>query len=243
MIRWRNISTCGFVVLTVAVAPHVAGSIHAQRPAADPEQRLYVPEGPLLRHASLGFHAPVADYIWLQAIQYYGGYRRGEHDLRYFSGLVEAVISLDPRFDEAYHFAALVLSLEQNDHQGALSMLKRGILANPDDWRLHFTVGFIHYVMLREWQLASFWFETAARLPGATDFCRRFAAFSARRAGDLTGSLLLWDHLARTTDSDDMRALARRMIDELQRSLRGEPLENAMGPPAPRGARRMDGPL
>ena len=234
----RNLAALGAIVLLVGLAPRMAASIHEQRATGDHQQRLYYPDGPFLRHASLGFHAPVADYVWLQAVQYYGGYRRGEHDLRYFEGLVEAVVTLDPRFIEVYHFAALVLSMEHGDHHGAIDLLKRGILANPDNWRLLFTVGFIHYVFLREWQLATHWFETAARLPGATDFCRRFAAFSARRAGDLEGSLILWDHLARTTESADMRELAERMIEQLQESLLGAPLENSIGPPAPPSGQR-----
>jgi hypothetical protein len=234
----RNLAALGLVVLLIALAPRLAASIHEQRPAGDTQQRLYYPDGPFLRHASLGFHAPVADYVWLQAVQYYGGYRRGEHDLRYFEGLVEAVVTLDPRFAEAYHFAALVLSMEHGDHRGAIDMLKRGILANPDHWRLPFTVGFIHYVFLREWGVATHWFEAAARLPGATDFCRRFAAFSAKRAGDWEGSIILWDHLARTTESAEMRELATRMIDQLQESLRDSTSEDDDGPFTPPEAQR-----
>jgi hypothetical protein len=234
-------ASLGLVVLVIALAPGLAESIQAERPATDGNQRLYYPDGPMLRHASLGFAAPVSDYVWLQAIQYYGGYRRGEHDLRYFAGLVEATTTLDPRFSEAYHFASLVLAMEFGDHQGAIDLLKRGIIANPDDWRLHFNVGFIHYVFLREYSVASLWFEAAAQKPGATDFCRRFAAFSKRRAGDLEGSLILWEHLGRTTESADMRELAERMVEQCREALQGKPLENVIGPPAPSGTQPKPG--
>jgi tetratricopeptide (TPR) repeat protein len=229
----ETFASLGLAALVITLAPGLAGSIQAERPATDGHQRLYYPDGPMLRHASLGFAAPVADYVWLQAIQYYGGYRRGEHDLRYFAGLVEATTTLDPRFSEAYHFASLVLAMEFGDHQGAIDLLKRGILANPDDWRLHFNVGFIHYVFLHEYTAAALWFEAAAALPGATDFSRRFAAFSRRRAGDLEGSLILWEHLGRTTESADMRELADRMVEQCREALRGAPLQNVIGPPAP----------
>lgn len=243
MRRLGTLVCCATVLLVVGLAPRLAASIHAHRPAGDGQERLYYPDGPFLRHASLGFGAPVGDYVWLQAVQYYGGYRRGEHDRRYFQGLVEAVITLDPRFCEAYHFAALVLAMDDADYEGAIDLLKRGILANPDNWRLPFTVGFIHYVYLRQWQVASVWFEAAARRPGASEFCQRFAAFSRRRAGDLEGSLLLWDHLARTTESADIRAVAERMVAQLQASLRGVPLENFIGPPAPAAASENGGAL
>lgn len=225
----------GAVALLIALAPGLAASIHGERADAHGDQRLYYPDGPFLRHASLGFAGPVADFVWLQATQYYGGYRRGEHDLRYFAGLIDAVVTLDPRFGEAYHFASLVLSLEHGDHHAAIDMLKRGILADPDDWRLPFNVGFIHYVFLREYQVASRWFEAASHLPGASDFCRRFAAFSRQRGGDLEGSLILWEHLRHTTESPDMRDLAERMIEQGLQTLPGAPPPGAVGPPTPSG--------
>ncbi len=205
------LATAAVVAALVALAPRLADRAHAERLGGDVHERLYYPDGDVLRHASLGFRAPAADYAWLQATQYYGGFRRGEHDLRYFTGLVEATTTLDPAFTEAYHFASLVYCLDDGDAESALDVLRQGILANPDDWRLHFDVGFVNYVFLRRYDVASQWFEAAAALPGATDFCRRFAAFSRRRAGDQEGSMILWDNLRRTTDSPDMRQLAPRM--------------------------------
>jgi len=220
-------------VALVALAPRLAGAVHAAAAGGDRDERLYLPDGALLRHASLGFHAPVADWTWLQATQYYGGYRRGDHDLRYFDGLVAAVNTLDPQFIEAYRFAALVHSITRADHDQAVAVLRRGILANPDDWLLHFELGFVHYVFLHEYQLAAQYFQAAAALPGATDFCQRFAAFAKRRAGDHEGSLYLWENLRRTTDSPEMRELAAEMVQRCQESLAGAPREGFVGPPAP----------
>lgn len=182
-------------------------------------ERLYFPRAAGLRAASLGFHAAAADWLWLRTTQYYGAYRRGEHDLRYFDGLVDAVTSLDPRFVEAYDFYALVLCLDAQEFDRAIDTLKRGLLANPDDWRLPFKIGFINYVFLRQYEVAATWFEEAAACPGASDFCRRFAAFARRRAGDWQGSLILWEELRRTTDSADMRDLAQSMIEKCRREM------------------------
>ncbi len=221
------------VVALLAVLPLMASSVLGDQNAAANDERLYYPSGPFLRQASLGFHAPAADYVWLQATQYYGGYHRGEHDLRYFDHLVDAVAVLDPGFVEAYHFASLVYCLDHADFDRALNVLQRGILANPDNWRLHFDMGFMHYVFRHDYAAASHWFSTAAEMPGATDFCQRFAAFARRRAGDAEGSLLLWDNLLRTTDSADMRALAEKMIERCQETLSGAPRDGLIGPPAP----------
>jgi hypothetical protein len=234
-----RLAFCGRLFLVIgllAFTPRLAEHIRQAAATADHHERLYYPSGTFLREASLGFHAPAADYVWLQATQYYGGYRRGEHDLRYFTELVGAVTTLDPGFTEAYRFASLVLSMDHADADGAIAMLRRGILANPDDWQLHFDVGFIHYVFRRDFVAASLWFEAAASLPGASDFCRRFAAFARRRGGDMEGSLILWENLRRTTESADMRQLAEEMIAKCQTSLAGQPLPGQVGPPSPQSA-------
>ncbi len=231
------------VVITLAVAlvaglSALASEVRGDQRSAHADERLYLPDGRFLRLASLGYHAPAADYTWLQAVQYYGGFRRGEHDLRYFDGLVEAVTTLDPRFEDAYIFSALVHCIDSVDHAGAVDVLKRGLLANPDSWRLHFEVGFIHYVFTGQFGLASRWFATAAEQPGASDFCRRFAAWSAGRDGDVLGSIYLWENLRETTENTDMRDLATRMVESLEASLHGAPLPGQVGPPSPmpRGA-------
>ncbi len=232
----RRLAPLGGLLLAailVALAPRLAARVHALESAGTADERLYLPDGEFLRHASLGFHAPVADWTWLQATQYYGGYRRGEHDLRYFDGLVDAVTTLDPQFTEAYRFASLVHSITHGDQEAAIDVLRRGVLANPDDWQLHFEIGFVHYVFLHEYQLASRYFQAAAALPGASDFCQRFAAFARRRAGDMEGSLALWENLRRTTESADMRELAAEMVQRCQASLAGAPRAGFIGPPTP----------
>lgn len=197
------------------------------------DERLYLPDGDFLRIASLGYHAPAADYAWLQAVQYYGGYRLGNHDLRYFDGLVDAVTTLDPHFEDAYVLSSLIHCVDFADHAGAVDVLKRGLLHNPDSWRLCFEIGFIHYVFTGEFAVAARWFEAAAAKPGASDFCRRFAAWSAGRGGDLLGALYLWENLRQTTDNQDMRELAAGMVEKLEAALAGEPLPGQIGPPSP----------
>jgi hypothetical protein len=213
-------------LLTVVAGVVLALTCVALKPALDgwprPDhrhERLYFPKADGVRAASLGFHAAAADWLWLRTTQYYGGYRQGEHDLRYFDGLVAAVTALDPRFVEAYDFYSLVLCIDSAEYAHAVDVLKRGVLANPDDWRLPFKIGFINYVFLRQYEVAAMWFDQAAACPGATDFCRRFAAFSKRRAGDWRGSLLLWEELRRTTDSEDMRELAQKMVEKCRQEI------------------------
>jgi len=95
-------------------------------------------------------------------------------------------------------------------------------------------------VFTGEYAVASRWFDLAAAQPGARDFCRRFAACRAGRAGDLLGSLYLWENLRRNTQNDDMRALATGMVEKLEAALSGEPLPGEVGPPSPQISSRVN---
>ncbi len=218
-VRWGRLRTAALAAALAAICLAAHGARVGPTAAARAE-KLYVPSGRLLREASIGFREPAADWLWFQAIQYYGEYRHGQHDLAYFRGMVACVTRLDPRFLEAYRFGALVLATEMEDVPGAVDLLRQGILANPRGWLLPFEVGFLHYTFGRDPRRATVWFDVAARQPDATDFARRFAAFAHKRAGQLEVSLVLWKRLRETTASQEMRDLADRMIASCEQQIR-----------------------
>ena len=183
------------------------------------QDRLYFPSGRALVESSVGFREVAADYLWFRFVQYFGSYAKGQHDLRYFDLLVDAITRLDPRFVEAYHFASLVAWSELGDFDKAIDLLKRGVLANPESAKLHFQVGFTYYVFFQDYRRAATWFEAAAKCPDGGDMEERFAAFARFRAGDDRVSLELWKELARSTDSAQMRGLAEKMIDKLEKGI------------------------
>lgn len=181
--------------------------------------RLYFPSGRALVESSIGFRELAADWLWFRFVQYFGSYAKGEHDLRYFELLVDAITRLDPRFVEAYHFASLVAWSELGDFDRALDLLKLGILHNPGSAKLHFQVGFTHYVFFHDYPRAAMWFEAASRCPDGGEMEARFAAFARYRAGDDRVSLDLWKELRLSTDSPQMQGLADSMIAKLERRL------------------------
>jgi hypothetical protein len=221
----RLTAACLQVFLAALLIATTWASLHsyAKRPQPTAQtERLYFPSGRFLREATLGFREVVADYVWFQTVQYYGGYRQGDHDLAYFRNLVRSVVTLDPRFVEAYTFGSLVLAIDMHDPEGGIDILKQGALANPDSWLMPFEIGFIHYVFFRDYPRAAVWFEAAAAVPGATDFVRRFAAYSHKRAGDVEVSLVLWRNLYENTTNPRMKELAVEMIRQCEELLRQE---------------------
>jgi len=177
---------------------------------------LYLPSGQFIKQATLQYHNLAADLLWFRMIQYYGGYRMGEHDLALFSHLVDVITDLDPQFTFAYSFGALIIAEDVGNLDRGVAFLEKGIRNNPNDWWLPFELGFLQYVYARDYARALHYFQAASRLPGAGPQAARFAAFVAARAGYVETSIALWEELRRTSDNRFIRALAERYVEKLK---------------------------
>jgi hypothetical protein len=201
---------CGLVLATISVQKY------RDRPYL--YDKLYLPSGKFIKELSLGYRELTADVIWLNAVQYYGEFRKGNHDLRYFRGLIDIVTTLDPHFIFAYVFGALVVSEDAGAFDDGVDILKRGMAHNPASWQLPFEVGFLNFVNRRDNTLAARYFELASRIPGAPEYAERFAAFVYSRAGDDEASIRLWEEYKEHTDNPFLRDLAERYIEKLKRA-------------------------
>jgi hypothetical protein len=207
------------VVLAGAVAATVRVKSYTYRPYL--YDNLYLPSGRFMEQVSLGYKQITADVIWFQAVQYYGGYRKGEHDLAYFEGLIRLVNELDPHFIFPYVFGALVLSQDMEALDRGIRILRGGMHHNPTNWELPFEIGFLYFVDARNNDMAARYFDLASRMPGAPDLARRFAAFVYSRAGHNELSIRMWEELKETTDEPYMRDLADRYLQKYKRRQAG----------------------
>lgn len=203
------------VVLVGAVSATVRVKQYTYRPYL--YDNLYLPSGKFMEQASLGYKQIVADLIWFQAVQYYGGYRKEEHDLTYFEGLIDLVTDLDPHFVFPYVFGAVVMSQDMESFDSGMHLLKKGMRHNPTNWDLPFEVGFLYFIDARNHDMAARYFDLASRMPGAPDVTRRFAAFVYSRAGHESLSIRMWEELKETTEEPYMRDLADRYLEKLRR--------------------------
>lgn len=181
-------------------------------------ESLYLPSGKFLKEISLGYRQFAADLVWFQAVQYYGGFRKGDHDLRYFRGLIDLVVTLDPNFVFAYVFGALVVSEDLGAFDEGTDILKRGMAANPTAWRLPFEIGFLSYVNRVDNALAARYFDLASRMPEAPEFTERFAAFVYAKAGDDATAIRLWEAYKESADNEILKELAERYIEKIKSS-------------------------
>lgn len=185
-------------------------------------ENLYLPSGKLVEQVSLGYREVVADFVWLSAVQYYGDFRRGDHDLRYFRGLIDIVTTLDPHFIFAYVFGALVMSEDVGSFEEGTEILKRGMAQNPTCWELPFEIGFLNFVNRRDNAVAAKYFELASNMPNAPEYTERFAAFVYSKAGYGESSIRIWEEYKERTDDPFLKELADRYIEKIRQSMTTE---------------------
>jgi tetratricopeptide (TPR) repeat protein len=220
--RWRVPLALGLVALLGLGSKAAADAARAHKSERAEHDVLYVPRPAVIRVLSFGYEDLVADWLWLRTITYYGGWRRQDHGVAFFQTLAETVLELDPNFTEGYRFAAVVMADDLGRIDEAIALLEKGMAAMPQNWWLPFEAGFLEYTVRLDDQAAYRWFERAARIPGAPDTPRRFAAFVASRAGALEVSYELWRVVAETAESKALREKALQYMEDLEKVLRGE---------------------
>jgi hypothetical protein len=212
------------VVFAVVLAGAVAATVHVERFNSRPYlyDNLYLPSGKFMEQISLGYNQIAADMIWFSAVQYYGGYRKSEHDLAYFRGLIDLVTDLDPHFVFPYVFGAMVLSQDMDSFDAGIGFLRKGMHHNPTSWELPFEIGFLSFIDAHDPDMAARYFDLASRMPGAPDRTRRFAAFVYSKAGHDQLSIRMWEELKETSQDPYMKELAERYLDKLRQRLRNK---------------------
>jgi hypothetical protein len=216
------------VALTVS-ALFVAGALGLQAsrdvyfPLAQPDATmLYVRSGPAASRLALSFGAVIADLYWIRAIQHYGDTRLSTSPTKQYSALyplLDLATSLDPRFTVAYRFGAIFLAEPFPDGAGridlAITLLNKGLAADPTKWQYAQDAGFIHYWWLQDYKAAAHWFDNASRIDGAPWWLRSMAATTLVQGGDRRSSRVLWTQLGETTDDEWVQTNVRLKIAQL----------------------------
>jgi tetratricopeptide (TPR) repeat protein len=214
---------CGALIIAgLLAAVPVQQSIDRQwRQIERTDDRLYVPSGALLRKLSLGHEGLLANIYWTRAVQYFGRQRlEGAERFDLLGPLLRIATELDPQLVIAYRFGALFLSGSPPHGAGqpeeALHLLRRGIVANPDYWRLWQDLGFIYYWDLKDYDTAARIFQTGSERPGAMVWMKVLAATVSAEGGGIQTSRILWSEIYEHADNDQIRQSALEHLAALQ---------------------------
>lgn len=186
------------------------------------QRLLYLRSGNAADRVMLAFDDIAADAYWMRAIQNYGRDRHSSRPDRFalLYPLLDLTTTLDPRFNLAYRFGAIFLSVQPPDGPGrpdlAVALLEKGLRHNPARWQYAHDIGFIHYWYTGDDNEAARWFERAATMPEAPEWIAPVAAATRARGGDRAGARRLLEELLQTATEKYTKAAAERGLLQLQ---------------------------
>jgi hypothetical protein len=191
------------------------------RTGATLQEVLYISSPKLLKRLSLGYSGLLADIYWTRAVQYFGDkHHQGAANYDLLAPLLEITTTLDPQLVVAYQYGANFLAPKPPNGAGmpqrAIDLVEFGIRNNPDDWRLYYEDGFIHYTELKDYAGAAEAFARGAQVPNAHPFLELLAGRMAEQAGSLDTARMLWTTAYQTTTDPAIRANALAHLRALQ---------------------------
>lgn len=188
---------------------------------------MYFPSGFAVKSLSVGFYVPLADLVWLRFIQYYGEHRMTDTRFDLMYHILDILTTLDPYFVHAYTLGALMLTHDAQRPDQAMKLLKKGMQADYNEWRIPFIYGFIQYVFLRDYKTALAYLGISSQKPDATDMPKRWAGYIAlKRLRDTKTALALWLDLYNNAKNPEERRIAKMYIQETRMLLDIEFLNN-----------------
>jgi tetratricopeptide (TPR) repeat protein len=206
------------IIIAVAILVPLQRGIDRRKSAATQfADVLYLRSARRLRMLSVGHEGLLADVYWTRVVQYFGR-RRLAHSNEYqlLGPLLRITTELDPHLIIAYRFGAIFLGEKPpagaGDPQEALELLRRGIVANPDYWRLWQDLGFVYYWDLKDYPSAARAFEAGSERPDAMPWMKAMAASVAAKGGETVTSRLLWSELERHAENDQLRLSAQEHL-------------------------------
>jgi len=193
---------------------------------AHAQEQLYL-NGRSARRMTLAFNGLAADWYWMRSLQYVGRKivkYEDDHsgqfglvdfsslDLQMLAPLLDVTTTLDPQFIAAYEYGAVILP-EVNPEQ-AISLLEKGIAANPNSWRLHQHLGYIYW-QRHDYARASAVYEAGAKLPGVPPWMAAMAARMKAEGGSRTAAREMYEHLRESSGDPSVQQMVEHQLARL----------------------------
>lgn len=125
-----------------------------------------------IKLADLGLHSAAASAMWVYTIQ-----QVTEHADK-LPQLIDNVTAIDPKFSYPYAFAALTLPsfIIPGFPEKAVEIAEKGIYEADPDWRIPYYLATTYHIFFQNREKAAFYFDVAARTPGASEKIKAIAA-------------------------------------------------------------------
>lgn len=226
----KILSRVVIIVLLAAIALNLAYRIDLKKSRHELIGELaYFPSGFMIRTMAIGYHAVLADVVWLRFIQYYGEHRLTDVKFELMYQILDILTTLDSRFVYAYTLGSLMLTHDAQMPDQALKLLKNGMYANPDEWRYPFMYAFINFIFLKNIPASIAYFRVAAYKPASTDMPKRWLGYLLKaKKHDLQASLAIWIDLYNNTKNPEEKITAEEYIGKIHMQIAIEYMNTGM---------------
>ncbi len=227
----KNVLTSVVMPVAILIAGFAAvfaltGYVEAKRP---PLPEGYVDadlnmNGSELRGYAFGMEGLIADWYFMRSLQYVGDkllkQQDKDIDLNDLRGLtprllypmLENATDLDPHFIAAYSYGAVVLPAI--DPQKAIDLANKGIVNNPEHWRLYQHLGYIYW-RLGRFEKAAEVYEKGSKINGASPFMRMMAASMKTEGGSRQTARAIYSEMLASSEDEQVKATAERSLKGL----------------------------
>jgi tetratricopeptide (TPR) repeat protein len=191
------------------------------RTVAQEKEELLLRSPSVVQKMSLGYDSLLADIYWTRAVQYYGD-RLGNKGAKFglLWPLLDITTTLDPKLIIAYRFGSIFLSETGIGGAGrtdlAIQLVKKGIAANPDEWRLDADLGFLYYWRLKDYANSSAAYLEGSKNPNAPLWLKSMAARMAQKGGSLETSRMIWSEIYESSKDQATRDKAMETLKGLK---------------------------
>ncbi len=219
--KWLLGAACfGAALLILPVQNRIDAQMN--RTTVDPDI-LYFSSPRMVKAMALGYDDLVADVYWMRAIQYYG--RREEAARRRvpyknLAALLDMVTTLDSKMLDVYRAGSIFLGEPEPMGAGkpleAVRLLEKGISLWPQEWRLRFDKGFVHFLYLKDYKQAGEAWLDASHCAGAPPWMSALAARSLSQGGAVETAKELWHRQLGDSTRADLKENARNHLDSIQ---------------------------
>lgn len=138
------------VMLCYAVTVGALMGVDKTRATAGMDEILYLPNEKLLSYFTAGLYTVVADFIWLNCIQYTALEHRGKRHFTWLEHMLHTAVRLDPYFVDVYRFGAIFLSALRADPDASLRLAHLGMKNNPLSWQIPYEAAMNYLLNKRE---------------------------------------------------------------------------------------------
>jgi len=183
-------------------------------------------QGTKLKGFSLGFEGLLADWYWIQSLQYVGdkiikGRQDGQEinlenlkplNPRLLYPLLDNAAELDPHFLAVYSYGAIVLPAI--DAEQAIKITEKGIANNPNEWRLYQHLGYIYW-RLGNFEKAAEAYEKGAKIPDTPSFFQLMAARMKTQGGSRETARAMYQQMHAEAPDSRTKEVAELRISQL----------------------------